>query len=276
VPTIHGATRRGVRVLPGLTVGQGLGLAATAALAGLLARGAGPAVLRVVAALGAAAAGGAYALARWPPGPAGERLPVWLPRLARHLLGPRLRAGTAVEGWDGLEALGDAALRCHGTWAAVLELGGADFGLRGPGAAEAAQSAFRELLHAAGSPLQIVGLSRALCAEDRPADWEPGRAPAALTGVAAAYAEHWTELVRSGRGVLRRTLLVLTAGPDEGAGERLRTLAAAATGSAQRLGLPARRLRGAELRVLLRACGGGADSRCGAPDADSWRVRGRA
>jgi hypothetical protein len=275
VPVIRAATGRGVRLLPGLTGGQALGLVATGLAAVALWRTAGPLLARASAAGTVSLLGAAYVLGRWPARPDGERLAVWLPRLLRAAVRGGLRAGAAVPGWDGLQDVRGATLRTDGGWSAVLDIEGADFLLRGAAATAGAQAAFRELLHALAAPAQFVVWTRAVRAEDRPEAWDPALAPAALRGIASAYAAFWAGSV-AGRTAIRRTLLVLTAPPGawEQAARQLATAAAAAEHALGRMGLRARRLDAAELPALLREAGGAGDLRVGPAAVGAWRVEG--
>ena len=266
-------TDRGVRLLPGLTGGQALGLLATGGLSWLAWHGRWPVPVRDICAVLLAAVGATYTLGRWPSGAEGERAAVWLPRLIRRVLAPRTRAGAAVPGWDGLEACAGDLLRHRGGWAAVLEIGGADFLLRGPHAAQAAQAAFRELLHATGSPLQIVGCSRGLSDAERPAGWDGQGAPAPLADLARAYARHWDGLVADGGAVWRRCFIVLCEPAGTGAPSPcLPAVEAAVVQFGERVGLAVRRIRGSELIALLRESGGAADVAAGWDEGGRWRV----
>jgi hypothetical protein len=273
VPTIYGETGRGLRLLPALTAGQALGLLVTGAWVWAVLRSHLAAPLRLPAALAVGGAGAAYAVGRWPPGPRGERVAVWLPRLLGHALRPRRLAGAGVPGWEGLRELRGRYVRHDGGWSVVLDCAGGDFGLRGEAAEEAARAAYRELLHALESPLQVVGITRSLEAADRPLAWDPERVPRHLAPVAAAYCGYWQELVAARRGVVRRTLLVLSVPgrwPDPPPG--LAAAEAAVLHCGARLGLPVRRVAGRELLELLRACAGAWDTRAPATDAFAWRV----
>lgn len=275
MPMIRAETSRGLHLLPGLTAGQAAGLVATGLVCAALWRVGVALPGRLAAESGTAVLGLGYVLGRWPARPDGERLAAWLPRILRASARGGLRAGARVPGWDGLQDVGGDVLRHGAGWSAVLDVGGGDFLLRGPAAAGAAQAALRELLHALGGPAQFVLWTRAVRPEERPASWDPARAPAGLHPIAAAYAAFWADALCR-RAVLRRTLLVLTVqarGKAEAAGS-LAAAAAAAHACLQRAGLEARRLGGAELAVLLREAGGAADLRAGEPVPGDWRVEG--
>ena len=275
VPLIRAQTGRGLHLLPGLTAGQAAGLAATGLACAALWRAGGALPARLAGTGGVAALGLAYVLGRWPARSDGERLAAWLPRILRAAARGGLRAGARVPGWDGLQDVCGDVVRHGGGWSAVLDVGGGDFLLRGPAATGAAQAALRELLHALGGPAQFVVWTRAVRPEERPAAWDPGRAPEGLRAIAAAYAAFWAD-GPGRRAVVRRTLLVLTVGargPAEAAGN-LAASAAAAAACLQRAGLQARRLGGVELAVLLREAGGAADLRAGEPGPGAWRVEG--
>lgn len=248
MPTVPAETRRGMRLLPGLTAGQTLGLLAT--VAAVRAVWAVPLVgpLRVAAAGTVALAGAAYSAGRWPPGPDGERLAAWLPRLSRYVLHPRRRAGQALVGWGGLQELGEAGLRHAGGWVTAVACCGPDWLARGPEAGAAAQVAYRELLQAAEAPLQVVGASRRPQPAECPSCWDPAVAPPALRAIAGWYRGHWGDLVADQRLVVRTCLFLLPAG--DGA------LPAALERFALRLGWEARSVRGPELVALLLASGG--------------------
>lgn len=248
MPTIPAETRRGLRLLPGLTAGQAFGLLATAAAVRSVwaVPLAGP--LRVVAAGAVGLAGVAYSAGRWPPGPAGERLAAWLPRLARYVLGPRRRAGEAMVGWGGLQELGDVGLRHAGRWATVVACSGTDCLARGPEAAAAAQVAYRELLQSAEAPLQVVGASRRPLPAECPHCWDPAGAPPALREIARWYRGHWAGMVDDQRLVVRSCLFLLPTADV--------ALPAALERFALRIGWQARPVRGPELVALLLASGG--------------------
>ena len=274
--TIRTETGRGVRILAQLTAGQTFGLLLTAALAWAVWSSAEPGVARVVLAVWVAAAGGAYTVGRWPPGGDGERVALWLARLARFAWERRVRAGAAAVGWGGVSAVVDGVIRLRGGGAAiVLECQGGDPGLQGPEAALAARVAYGELLHACDRPLQVVGGARWVSSADRPPLWDPGRASSGLAMIAAAYADHWEELVASRRAVVRRCLLVLSVSPEEdGGGGRRSPLEAAAGRFGARTGLRMRRLAGPELIAVLRQGAGAADPRPGPGTGDGYRVGG--
>ena len=268
VPIIYGETQREIRVLPSLSARQLAELLATGAAAWLCLRMPATSWCRYTAGAAVAAAGTLYATLRWPPGPHGERLAVWLRTAARYALSPRTLAGAAIPGWDGLREIRRGRIRHSSGWSAVLECRGGDPALGGEGAAEAAQAIFRELLHSLPGPLQIVGLVRAVTETDRPAAWDPRPAVDPLASAAQAYAEHWAGLVRTRAASVRHSLVVVTVGgPAAVALPRLDVAVSAVTQCAARLGLGARRITGAELTVLLRAESGALDVRPG-PEAD--------
>lgn len=269
MPTIHGETDRGLRVLPWLSAGQALGLLATGGAVWLAWRTGWPLPVRTAAASVAAAAGLAYTLARWPAGADGERIATWLPRIARHAFGRRTWAGCSVPGWEGVVAVERDLVRLRGGWSLVVEIEGGDFTLRGAQACAAAQAAVRELLHAAPSPLQVVNVARRLRMGDMPRHMDPERAPAGLEDVAWAYRAQWERLVAERRAVRRTCLLVVT---DVERGDRLNAAEAALLRCAGRLGLAARRLSDTALVSLLHELEGAADARCGHDAHAAWRV----
>lgn len=274
--TIRTETGRGVRILAQLTAGQTFGLLLTAAAAWAVWSSTEPGVARAVLAAGVAAVGGAYTVGRWPLGGDGERVALWLARLARFAWERRAVAGAAAADWAGVSEVVDGVIRQRGGGAAVvLECRGGDPGLQGPEAAPAARVAYGELLHACDRPLQVVGEARWVSSADRPPLWDPRRAPAGLATVAAAYAGHWEEVVASRRAVVRRCLLVLSVSPEgAGGGGRQSPLEAAARRFGARTGLRLRRLAGPELIAVLRQGAGAADPRPGPDPGDGYRVGG--
>gem|GEM_PF-3726505 len=273
MPTIQGDTGRGTRLLPSLTAGQALGLLATAAAGWLSCSGHGAAVLRLGRTLPVAVCGTAFTIGRWPPGADGERLAVWLPRLLRYALRPNVRSGARVPGWEGLRDIRQDGIRHDTGWAIVLECTGSGYVLRGPEALAAAQVAYRELLHALEAPMQIVGIARWIRASDRPPLWEPDRAPAGLALIAEAYDAYWERLVQDRRGVVRRSLFVLSMPRAAGAQHaHAGALEAAVLRFADRLGLSVRRLRGPDLARLLLEAAGASDAGGPIPWAGNYRV----
>jgi ABC-2 type transport system ATP-binding protein len=99
--TIRTETARGVRILAHLTAGQTFGLLLTGAAAWAVWSSAEPGVAGAVLAAAVAAGGGAYTVGRWPLGGDGERVAIWLARLARFAWERRVRAGAAAVGWAG-------------------------------------------------------------------------------------------------------------------------------------------------------------------------------
>jgi hypothetical protein len=275
VPVIYGETARGTRLLPQLTAGQGLGLLGTGALSWILSHLQAAPAVRIAAAAAAACGGTAYVVGRWPPGPSGQRLAAWLPRLVRHALRRRALHGVAVPGWDGLVEVTARYLRHREGWASVFECAGGDAGLRGEGAVEAARAAYRELLHSLDAPLEVVGISRYVGEEDRPWAWGATPAPGALSRVAQMYADYWREVVAARRAVVRRVLLVLTApGPGARLPAQLGAAEAMLVHAGTRLGLVLRPVVGRELGALLRSCGGAWDPTPADPaEQAAWRVR---
>lgn len=268
--TIQGDTGRGLRLLPTLTAGQALGLLGTAGTVWAEWSMHGPEVARMGLGAIIAVAGLAYTVGRWPLSSDGERLAAWLPRVVRYLLRPRIRVGSTVRGWDGLQEIrGDRFRHEHG-WAVVLECAGSDFGLGGPEVAAAAQVAYRELLHALDAPLQVVGTARWVQAVDRPAAWDPALAPPGLASLAEAYAVHWDGLVAARRAVVRRCLFVLSLGPKPGT----ESIQGALVRFSGRLGLIVRRLDPKDVFGLLRASAGAADPASVDVTGGSYRVRG--
>lgn len=273
MPVIRRPTARGLRLFPGLTGGQLFGLIGTAA--GVLAvwHAGGGLGVRLPACAALTAAGTAYVLGRWPATPDGDRLAVWIPRIVRHMLQPAVRAGADVRGWDGLEHVSERVLHHRGGWAMVMEIGGADFGVRGRAATAAAQAAFHELLHGLSGALQIVGTARALRGADRPLAWNPESSPPGLARVADAYAAHWNAIVTRREAFWRRSFLVFTVPRDApDAASRMAAMEAAARRFGERTGLPVRRLAGGDLLRLLREMGGAADLRLLEPTGEPWRV----
>ena len=268
MPIIYGETHRETRVLGVLSAHQLLELLATGAATWFCLRLPGAAWMRYAAGAAVAAGGTLYATFRWPPGPHGERLAVWLRTAAHYALSSRNLAGASVPGWDGVREIRGGRMRHGAGWSAVVECRGGDPSLCGDGAAEAAQAIFRELLHALPGSLEVVGLIRAVTEADRPTTWDPRSAGDPLAIPAQAYAHHWTGLIRTRAAVVRRSLLVVTVGgPAASALPRLDVAVSAVTQCATRLGLGTRRIEGAELTALLRAEAGARDTRPG-PEAD--------
>jgi len=268
VATIFGETARGLRLLPALTAGQALGLLGTAGAAWAAWAAPDPGVVRLGLCATTTVLGLAYTVGRWPLHAEGERLAVWLPRLVRYLLRPRVRAGAAVPGWEGLQDLRGDRFRHDQGWACVLECTGTDLGLGGPEVATAAQVAYREVLHALARPLQVVGVSRWLRADDRPAVWDPAAAPPGLISLAQTYATHWDCLVAERRAVVRRCLFVPSLGPDPRPG----SVQGALQRFCGRLGLTLHTLRPEEVIALLRTSAGSADPTGGVVTDGSYRV----
>lgn len=257
VATIHAETGRPFRVLPSLDAGQAATLAAAAAVTWLLVRSGMPAGLRVGLGGTAALAGFGLALVRWPPGPAGERLAVWVGRAVAYAARPRRWRGAQLAARLGATALfpprgpgdqGPVLLRCDGC----------DPAGHGPAALEAAQAAFAELLHALDAPVQVVSAARWLQPSDRPAGWDPEVAPAELREAAEHFATHWAALVAQRRTTVRVCLTVI-GGPlggasTGGAGGRATADAEAAfRGFAARIGLTAEAVRAEEWAAVVAA-----------------------
>ena len=270
--TIRGATARGLRVTPSLDIGQ----AATLGLGGLLAwaaiRAHWPVPLRGLGAAGSGAAALLAAVGRWPPGPLGERLPVWAARLVRHALAARdMAAGGYARRW-GARAVGAGWIAAPWGRLRVWVCDGADFASRASGSREAAETAFREFLHALDGPLQVVVSTRFIEAEDRPRTWDPERSPPEIRDAAAAFAEHWAALVASRRVSLRTYLTVLRV--DAAAGADAAGPAPDVEGAflafAGRIGLQPARPSGRAMAVSLCGASAGPGHDGGAPP--SWRV----
>ncbi len=273
--TIQGDTGRGMHLFSTITAGQALGLLATAAVGCTIWSLCASMPLRLALSLPAATFGGVYTVGRWPPGPDGERMAVWLPRLLRYWLRPRVRFGAQMPGWEGLCDVREEWLRHDSGWAVVVECTGTDCVARGPEAVAAAQVAYRELLHALEAPLQVVGIARWLRAADRPPLWDPLVAPSGLVPIAEAYSAYWADLVRARRCVARRCLFVLSTRATSGLRRcDAEALQAAMSRFASRLGLSARRIRGAALARLLLESAGASDTTGGAPSTPGYRVGG--
>ncbi len=275
VATIRGETDRGLRVLPGVDVGQAALLALTAALAWVLWRLRLPVPARAALMTLTGVLGATLALARWPPGARGQRVTVWLWHGARFAAHPRLLRGAAVAGRAGIEALTPAGLRRDDQDCRVLFCEGRDHAAQGMGALEAAQAAYLEFLHGADGLVQVVSLSTWLTEADCPVAWEPATAPAELRVVAASYRAYWREAV-AGR-LLRRTCAAVLAPPPAPLASAAGGRAAAETEAAfraatERMGLAPEAVSPGELARRLRVLLGAAPSAGAPPEAGFWRV----
>ena len=275
--TIHGGADRGLHLLPALDAGQATLLGATAlAVWGLWGLHA-PLAPRVAAGAATAALGLALALARWPRGAAGERLPIWIGRVARYSGQPRLWLGPRVAAWLGLQGLAAGSLyRAARSWR-VLLCEGRDHAACGPEGLESAQAAYVEFLQAMEGPVQVVSWTRWLTAADRPAGWDALAAPPALRTVAEHYGRHWSERVAG--QVLRRqcaTVLLLPATPGGGAGEGgagvLAETEVAFRAFAGRVGLSVTAPEPQDLAAVLGAMLGAGAVAAGAGQVEGWRV----
>lgn len=269
MPVIRGETRRGLRVLPGLRADQAMvvGVAAAVTWGEWHVHWASP--LRLALMTLTAAAGAGVALLRWPFGPQGETLAVWLPRWLRYAARPRRLAGPRVPGWDGVQAIWpNGEVRTPAGTALVLECAGAD----GARAAVPAQRGWRELLHGVSAPFQVLVDCRWPDPQAGPASWRRA-GPETPKMLASAYAAHWDELVAQRRVVVRRQYLVLTApsGPETRA--RLDAAVGLATEALAAAGVVPRVLAGAEVVALLHQMGGAAGTLGPLDGAGVWSVR---
>ncbi len=269
MPTIHGETGRGINLLPALSASQAVELLAAAALAWVGSKIPGPSPLRIGSATAIGVAGAVYVFGRWPLGPRGERATTWLRRIATYVRRPRAISGSAVPGWDGVKEIRDGWIRHSFGWSAVLELTGGGLTVQGAGLDTAVHSIYRELLHALSGSLQVVGLVRRLESSDRPVHWGPDSVGPRLTGVAQAYADHWTDLLATRAPALRRTLMVISV-PGTGSypNPDCDAAVAAVTSCLTRLGLTVTSIVGPDLIHLLRQQGGADDARPG-PTGDA-------
>ncbi len=271
MPVIRGETHRGLRLLPGMRADQATLVAATAAITWAAWHLDWPRPARWAVMTAIALAGGGLAFFRWPPGPHGEALSVWVSRWARFLARPRRLVGARVPGWDAVQALGaDGLVHTPGRQAVIMECSGTGSGLAG----DAGQRAWRQLLHGVRAPLELVTEGRWADALDAPARWGTRTAETGVPAdVAAEYAAHWTRLVAEHRVVVRRSLLVVTAPAGVAARAQLDADVDVVRSALGAIGVVARTIAGPEAVELLHRAGGAAEAVGPLPPPGGWSVR---